>query len=392
MKRLLSIFLFVPCLLGAVQSDKRAASMLYVQRAKQTLDSLYSKYSVANTSLLRENYPFDQKYSATYLANETHVSNQFSYLWPFSGTFSAVNALYEATGDTIYRSLLYHKVMPGLEEYLDSVRKPDAYSSYVRSAGLSDRFYDDNIWLGIDFVDTYMLTKDPLLIGKAKLVWRFIESGMDGKLGGGIYWCEQKKTSKNTCSNAPGAVLALKLFEATQDSSYYWQGRALYEWTKASLQDSTDYLYFDHVALDGKIGKAKYAYNSGQMLQAASLLYQFTKDQHYLADAQKLANACYLSFFYDFTPSSGGPFKLLKEGNIWFKAVMLRGFIELYRLDGNRIYLNAFIESLDYAWDHARDGNGLFSTDLSGKQENARKWLLTEAAIIEMYARLSILK
>ena len=82
-----------------------------------------------------------------------------------------------------------------------------------------------------------------------------------------IYWCEQKKEAKHTCSNAPGSVLALKLFKATKDSIYYTQGKELYEWTKAHLQDSTDYLYFDNIRLDGKIGRAKYAYNSGQMMQ-----------------------------------------------------------------------------------------------------------------------------
>lgn len=43
---------------------------------------------------------------------------------------------------------------------------------------------------------------------------------------------------------------------------------------KRKLQDTTDYLYFDHIELDGKIGKAKFAYNSGQMMLAAALLFQ----------------------------------------------------------------------------------------------------------------------
>lgn len=45
---------------------------------------------------------------------------------------------------------------------------------------------------------------------------------------------------------------------------------------KKRLQDSTDYLYFDNIFLDGKIDRSKYAYNSGQMMQSATLLYQFT--------------------------------------------------------------------------------------------------------------------
>lgn len=119
-----------------------------------------------------------------------------------------------------------------MEEYFDTRREPFAYSSYISSQPLSDRFYDDNVWLGIDFTDSYRMTGKQAYLEKAKLIWKFILSGKDDVLGGGIYWCEQKKESKNTCSNAPGAVFALKLFQATQDDAYLKQGKDLYEWTK----------------------------------------------------------------------------------------------------------------------------------------------------------------
>ena len=68
---------------------------------------------------------------------------------------------------------------------------------------------------------------------------------------------------------------------------------------------------------------------------------------------------------------------------------MLRGFIELWKTDHNPEYLAAFHQSLDYAWNHARDEQGLFNTDFSGKTQDSRKWLLTQAAMVEMYARLA---
>ena len=73
---------------------------------------------------------------------------------------------------------------------------PKAYASYIKDAPLSDRFYDDNVWLGIDFTDVYLMTSQENYLQSAKLIWKFIESGMDDCLGGGIYWCEQKKESK----------------------------------------------------------------------------------------------------------------------------------------------------------------------------------------------------
>lgn len=366
-----------------------------LDRARQTLDSLYLNYSVDNSSLLRENYPFDEQHTVTYLASEeqANIPNQFSYLWPYSGTFSAVNALFEATHDKKYKKLLDSRVLPGLEEYFDTQRVPNAYSSYIRTAPASDRFYDDNVWLGIDFTDTYQMTQEQKYLDKAQLIWKFIESGTDSILGGGIYWCEQKKESKNTCSNAPGSVLALKLFKATNDSSYFEKGKKLYEWTQRKLQDSTDYLYFDNIRLDGKIGKAKFAYNSGQMMQSAALLYQLTKNPIYLKDAQNIAKECFNYFFADFTPATNEEtFRMLKKGDIWFTAVMLRGFIELYRIDKDKTYINAFNKSLSYAWDNARDEKGLFNADLSGKSKDQKKWLLTQAAMVEMYSRLAMIQ
>lgn len=383
------VALFASCV-----STKQAEPNLNLERAQQTLDSLYQNYSATNTCLLRENYPFNENHKVTYLASEeqANIPNQYSYLWPYSGTFSAVNALLETTQDKKYLKLLENQVLPGLEEYFDTERTPNAYASYIRTAPTSDRFYDDNIWLGIDFTDTYQVTKDPKYLDKAKLIWEFIESGTDSLLGGGIYWCEQKKGSKNTCSNAPGSVYALKLFKATNDSTYFKKGKELYEWTQKNLQDSTDYLYYDNIRLDGKIGKAKFAYNSGQMMQSAALLYQLTKNPAYLKDAQNIAKACHNYFFTDFIPSTGAPFKMIKKGDIWFTAVMLRGFIELYHTDNNKTYIDDFNKSLSYAWDNARDEKGLFNTDLSGNNKDNKKWLLTQAAIVEMYGRLAAIK
>ena len=382
------------------QKEPAVADNAMLVRSTQTLDSLYAHYSAPGTCLLRENYPSDvEGYTATYLASEEQKNrpNLYSYLWPYSGTFSAVNALMEATKDNKkdfgnYQKLLDEKVLPGLAEYFDTRRMPEAYASYIKDAPLSDRFYDDNVWLGIDFTDVYLMTSQENYLQSAKLIWKFIESGTDDKLGGGIYWCEQSKESKNTCSNAPGSVFALKLFKATQNSAYLKTGQQLYEWTQANLQDPADCLYFDNIALDGNIGKAKFAYNSGQMMQAASLLYQFTGQKQYLTDARNIAKSCYYYFFTSYTPQKGEPFRLIKKGDVWFTAVMLRGYIELYQIDRDRTYLDSFDKSLDMAWKNARDEKGLFSTDFTGNTHDSRKWLLTQAAMVEMYARLAAIK
>jgi uncharacterized protein YyaL (SSP411 family) len=359
-----------------------------LNRAEQTLEAIYRNYSVPNTCLLRENFPYDDRYTASYLASDEQSKrhNPYSYLWPFSGTLSAVTALYTCTKDKKYSDILDNRVLKGLDEYFDEKRLPAGYASYINSAPASDRFYDDNVWLVIDYAEAYLESMNRIFLEKAEKTWQFVISGWDDKIGGGIYWTEQKKTSKNTCSNAPSVVAAMKLFKSTNNSEYLDMAIKIYEWTKSNLQDSTDFLYFDNIKLNRQIDRAKYSYNSGQMLQGAVLLYNETCDNKYLADAICLAESCYKRFFSD---SGEGQLRMLKNGNVWFNAVMLRGFVELYRIDMNSKYIDAFRNSLDYAWEHAREANGLFNQDFGGKRKDRNKWLRTQAALVEMYARIA---
>lgn len=363
-----------------------------LKKAEETLARIYELYSIEDSYLLRETYPFDEEHRATYLGNDEQANrkNPNSYLWPYSGSLSAVGVLFQATDDKKYVEMFDTKVLPGLDMYYDVRRSPDAYASYIKTAPLSDRFYDDNVWLGIDFTEMYQHTNNPMYLEKAETVWAFIESGIDSLLGGGIYWVEQNRKSKHACSNAPGAVFALKLFEATADSAFFYKGKNLYEWTKTNLQDPEDFLVYDNMRLDGGVDKKKYSYNSGQLLQAAALMYKHTNEKKYLQDAQEIAKSSYNYFFRDLETETGETVRILKARDIWFDAVMFRGFAELYLLDNNREYIDAFQRTLDYAWSNLRDENGLFAQDRDGKvDKDSPKWLLPQFAMVEMYARIS---
>ena len=390
------ILLISAVLIGfPASSQSMASSAAYMSMATQTLDSIYQHYSVPGTSLLRENYPFNTDYSATYLAESDDDNKPYAYLWPYSGTLSAVTALLGASDNNKeYRKILNDKVLPGLEEYFDTKRQPAAYSSYIVSQPTSDRFYDDNDWVGLDFIDLYEITGKKVFLEKAELIWEFIQSGTDNKFGGGVYWCEQKKSSKNTCSTAPAAVLALKLYEATKEQKYLDEAHDLYEWARQKLQDPKDYLYFDNISYRHgaeRIDSRKFAYNSGQMLQAAVLLYKSTGDARYLDEAKQIAESAYNYFFYEYTPHGGEPFRILRRGNTWFSCIMFRGYAELYDVYDESKYIEAFGKSLSNIWEHGRSEEGLFSEDFSGQHEQRHKWLLTQAAMVEMFARMSAL-
>ena len=365
-----------------------------IRRAQETLDSIYKYYSIHDSQLLREHYPYKDDYKADYLGGgeNSNKVNPYAYLWPYSGSLSATVALYENTKSKQVLKNIDTKVLIGLAEYFDT-RKPVGYASYVNSAPQSDRFYDDNVWLGIDFTDLYLLTKEKKYLDKALEIWAFVESGMDEKLGDGIYWCEQRKESKNTCSNAPSVVYLAKLYEATKENKYLSQAEDLYKWTQQNLIDWTDHVYFDNINLKGEVDKRKYAYNTGQMIQAGALLYKLTKNKQYLTDAQNAAKGGFNHFFYDEKDKdSGKSLKILQTSNNWFIAVMMRGYVELYHVDKNKLYLDAFQKNLDHAWEHMRESNGLFNKDWSGTKHEKSKWVLDQFAIVEMYSKMAQIK
>ena len=283
-------FLLVPAYLSAQLGGK-----VYLQRADSLLQRVLSLYEVKKYGLLMETYPRNPNQQITYTANTgSEVTQQeVSFLWPYSAMVSGCVSLYKTSGDKKYKKLMDKQIKPGLDLYWDTTRQPECYQSYPAFAGQNDRYYDDNDWVAIDFCDYYAATKNKEYLKKAIALHDYIYSGWSDDLGGGIYWCEQKKESKNTCSNAPATVLCMKLYKLTKEKKYLDQAKATYQWTRDNLRDPSDFVYWDNKNLQGKIGYAKYTYNSGQMIQAGVLLYQATGDEQYLKDAQQTAKgAC----------------------------------------------------------------------------------------------------
>src|SRR5690606_36724510 len=131
------------------------------ERAEKTLKTIEKLYAVNDgTKLYRENYPYDETYTATYLgggANE-NKANPYSYLWPFSGSLSAYTILLQKSDDATIKSQIDNQILLVLEQYCDK-SQPASYASYVKFVPQSGRFYYDNIRLGIDFLDLYLHTR-----------------------------------------------------------------------------------------------------------------------------------------------------------------------------------------------------------------------------------------
>lgn len=214
-----------------------------------------------------------------------------------------------------------------------------------------DRYYDDNEWIVLAFCEAYAVTGDALYRDRAEKTLAFVMSGEDDKLGGGIYWREPERTSKNTCSNGPAAAAALRLYQLTKKSDYLAIGRRLYDWTNAHLQD-TDGLYFDNVKLDGTVEKTKWSYNTALMLRANCLLYEITQEKRYLAEAERIAKAAEARWI---KPDTGGV-----ADDAQFAHLLLEAFLSLHALDGDAHWREIVVRALTYLHDKARDPKGYY--------------------------------
>src|SRR5258707_1341958 len=184
--------------------------------------------------------------SATGLFTETNNKatgeKPNSYLWPLCALVQAANEMEALQPGTEYMA----PVIKAIDQYYSIKHSIAGYDSYVVKQGGGDRFFDDNQWIGLAYMDAYNRTKKKIYLDKSVEIYRFMMTGFDTVTGGGLYWKEGDKSTKNTCSNGPGVVLALKLYKATKDRRYLDTALVLYDWTNRRLQ-APDGVFFDNI-------------------------------------------------------------------------------------------------------------------------------------------------
>ncbi len=295
----------------------------------------------------------------------------YSFLWPVCALIQAANEMEVLEPGKDYLS----PVLRTISYYYNQNPPAPGYQAYVNLEGKDTRYIDDNQWIGIAAVDAYNRTKKTEYLDLARLIYNFMMTGYDTIYGGGLYWRENDYSTKNTCSNGPGIVLALQLHKATGEKKYLTTGLEIYNWTNKHLL-SPEGIYYDNIRVkEGKVDKRAYTYNLGTMLQSNVLLYQITQKKSYLEEAKRLAQSG-RNFFWK---------NNRLPDHYWFNAVMFRGYIDLYKVTGDKNLIQFFADDAERIWKEEKDDNDLF-----GKHK--AKSLIDQAAMLEIFTRLETLK
>jgi uncharacterized protein YyaL (SSP411 family) len=217
----------------------------------------------------------------------------------------------------------------------------------------ADRYYDDNVWIVLALIETMEATRDKKYLERAEAAMRFVLSGEDEELGGGIYWREKRRRSKNTCSNAPAIVAALRLYQKSSDPRHLATADRLYDWTRSRLQDDQDGLFWDNVHLSGRVDRRKYSYNSALMIRANCLFFEVKGDSKYLAEAQRIARSAMARWI---VPETGA----VKDGGR-FAHLLLESLLAVGRLDRDPRWLKTVGCSIVFVHKNVRDPNGRYA-------------------------------
>lgn len=283
--------------------------------------------------------------------DESTTSRRFQY-WPQAHAMDVLIDAYDRTGDKTYFTYF--------DEWYEGIKIGNLGSYF-------NPYNDDMAWIGVTMTKIYQRTHDKKFLETSFYLWDNIICNWNNYAGGGISWKVDIPWSKNACINAPAAVLAIQLYDITEDKKYLNWADKIYLWTRAHLFNRSTGAVYDNI--NGRtleLGTVTYTYNQGLFVGAGVRLYQVKKKQFYLDDARKAAS-------YTMTSSNTlakGTNILRNEGSGdpgLFKGIFMRYLVDLIlEKDLDKSYRIAFKNFIMYnaevAWKEVSKSKPYFFT------------------------------
>ena len=267
------------------------------ERAAETeglaaLERSETKYALAAEEVMRhiqaEFYLPDE---GLYASSRTRREPE--HMWGNGVVFSAL--LGAARHDAKTYRPVFTRMFASMDRYWDTRVKIPGYEPSPTKGGGNDKYYDDNAWMVLDFIEAFEMTQDRRYLQRAEQTLAFVLSGWDDQRGGGIWWHERHKAgTKNTCVNAPAAVgcLLVARYQPPQRAEEsVATAKRIIEWTNETLRNDNG-LYGDGIFVEsGKLNNDKLTYNTALMIRALLGLHRQTGDARYLEQAKRSAAA-----------------------------------------------------------------------------------------------------
>jgi predicted alpha-1,6-mannanase (GH76 family) len=208
--------------------------------------------------------------------------NPKSGLWETAGWWNGANAL---------TALIDFSRLTHSSHYLRIIA--NTYSTYAPIQFLKNKYYDDEGWWALAWIDAYDLTGNRDYLHTATVIFDDMATGWDDTCGGGIWWTKDRKY-KNAIANELFLSVAAHLRNRATDRSREYAEWATREWV---WFQSSGMIEDDHLISDGLDSHCrdnhatKWTYNQGVVLGALAELSTLPGQSAALHQAQLIATA-----------------------------------------------------------------------------------------------------
>jgi predicted alpha-1,6-mannanase (GH76 family) len=311
---------------------------LYLQRASEGIQTLQRWYD-PSTGLYQTTGWWNSANALTVLIEYARVANTHEYDSTFATTFTAAQA--------------------GKQGH----------------PGFLNKYYDDEGWWALAWIDAYDLTGRSDYLSMAESIFEDMTSGWDNVCGGGIWWTKDR-TYKNAIANE--LFLSLSASLANRDSNHKsayidWAGKE-WTWFSRSGMINSHNLINDGLAItNGTTGTScannggtTWTYNQGVVLNGLAELERAGGDSAVIQSAGHIAVAAISSL-----ADSNGILHDACEPNcgadgVQFKGIFIRNLVRLYSVQSQLAYKTFVLTNADAIWDRSQGAGLQFGQVWSG--------------------------
>jgi predicted alpha-1,6-mannanase (GH76 family) len=253
-------------------------------------------------------------------------------------------------------------------------KRTDAKKERTGFPGFLNKYYDDEGWWALAWIDAYDLTHNPRYLTMAQSIFDDMAGGWDQTCGGGIWWSKDRNY-KNAIANelffSVAAHLATRISTAEGQTYGDWASKE-WQWFRSTGMINGDHLVNDGLVIDKASGachnnqKTVWTYNQGVLIGALAEWSKTGGNADVLLRARQIAEAA-VTHFSDKTGILHEPCepKCSADG-IQFKGILLRNLSDLSALDPDPQSIRAFAVNADAIWTKSRTANNTFGVVWSG--------------------------
>jgi predicted alpha-1,6-mannanase (GH76 family) len=281
--------------------------------------------------------------------------------------------LYQTTGwwnsaNAITVLVDYSKLMDSRE--YDSVFSNTLTAAQKTSQGFINKFYDDEGWWALAWIDAYDLGRDPRYLTMAASLFSDMVGGWDDRCGGGVWWSKDK-TDKNAIENelflSVAAHLANRVDSKERAQYLAWADRE-WQWFLHTGMINSENLVNDGLTMDScqNNRKTTWTYNQGVIVGGLVELNRAYSSAGLLSQAEAIADAAIekladkQGILHDpCEPDCGGD-------GVQFKGIFVRNLRLLEEVVPGQRYKSFVFKNADSIWSAARGPENQLGTVWSG--------------------------